>query len=310
MKRLAAALVAGCAGLGSLAADEDRLATGIDLRLSRDTEGFEAHRVRVLGLTSYENPWKYYGVELQSARYRQEGYRESGEGVLVTFRDQRRDTLAGVVGDIGLTRVAGHLRPVGEVTLRLATSLQAPSYELVAAADLVETRRALERGIAYGLGGASVEVPLSPRFTATAFVAGQGFSDGNARAHLRARLIWLASETHGVTLQARYRGYRSRDEDVGGAYFNPESYQQWLAVMALRKRVDGWTYAAEAGAGREYFAGTSRPAHVAELRAEGPLAGDIRLILRAGYSRSAGYSGDPGYAWRYLGATVVVPLDP
>lgn len=292
------------------AAAEAATGAGFELRMSRDTDGFEASRMRALGLTRHENPWRFDGVAVQQTRYAQAGYRERGSGLLFVHRDQRRDTLAGLDLEAGAVQVAGRTRVVGEATLRFATRLDAPSYEIVAAADWVETRRSLERGITYRLAGAGAEVPFDPRFSATAFAAWQDLSDGNARAHWRGRLIWLASDSQGITAQLRYRGFRSRREDVDGAYFNPGRYSQVLVVAALRQRRGGWTWRAEAGAGRETVDGTRRPAGMAELHAEGPLAASVRLAFRAGYLRSAGsIVDDPDYAWRYAAVTLVVPLD-
>ena len=285
-------------------------ALGIELQMTRDTDGFEASRMRALGMARYENPWRFDGVAVQETRYSERAFRARGRGVLFQHRDQRRDTLAGLQLEAGAVRVGTRTRAVGEATLRLAPGLEAPSYELVASRDWVETRRALERGITHALVGAGVEWPFNPRFSATGFVAQQGFSDGNERRHWRGRLIWLVSEPHGLTAQLRYRGFRSALEDVDGAYFNPGHYRQVLAVASVRRRQGHWVWRAEAGFGREHVDGQTRPAGMAELRAEGAIAGPARIELRAGYLRSAGsIVEDPDYAWRYAAVTLRVPLD-
>lgn len=285
-------------------------ALGIELQLTRDTDGFEASRMRALGLARYENPWRFDGVAVQETRYREGAFRARGRGVLFQHRDQHRDTLAGLQLEAGAVRVGGRTRVVGEATLRLASSIDAPSYELVAARDWVETRRALERGITHALVGAGVEWPFNPHFSATAFAAHQEFSDGNGRDHWRGRLIWLVSEQHGLTAQLRYRGFSSERDDVAGTYFNPARYRQVLAVASVRRRQGHWAWRAEAGLGREHVDGRARPAGMAELRAEGAIAGPVRMELRAGYQRSAGsIVDDPDYSWRYAVVTLKVPLD-
>jgi hypothetical protein len=107
------------------------------------------------------------------------------------------------------------------------------------------------------------------------------------------RLVLDVLPDEGVNLQARWRQYRNSKTDVGGAYFDPQSYQQWLGVLGFRKRYSGWTTSGAVGAGREYIhdgGTTTQPTYLAELRSEGPIAGDMRLALLAVYNRSAGFS--------------------
>lgn len=290
------------------AEDRETAAALGDFFASRDTDGFHSERARVGGLFSYANPWRYAGAMAQSTRYAQNGFRQDVAGVLGTYRDQRRDTLAGLDIEAGVARVAGHLRALGDATFRM-TPAPGTAVDLIASADLVETRKALEKGIGYTFAAAGVERQFGPGLTATGLLGHQSFSDGNARTHLRARLIWLAVPEQGVTLQLRYRQFSTSERDVGGAYFNPDDYRQWLAVAAIRKRHAGWLVSGALGAGQERLTGEgSKPSYLAEARAEGPLAGDVRLVLRAGYYRSAGFIENPDYAYRQVGAMVVVPF--
>lgn len=291
-----------------VAQDAKYFALVTDLAVSADTDGLHAVRTRVGGLYPYANPWSFAGAEAQSVHYTQGNYRQNVAAILGVYRDQRRDTLAGVDAEVGVARVAGHLRPIGDVTLRLSTTL-GTAVDMIASADLVETPKALIRGIGYTFVATNAEHQFGERLTATALVGWQHFSDGNARAHLRARLIWLAIPEAGITLQLRYRQYSTREADVGGAYFNPEDYRQWLAVTAIRKRYAGWIYSGALGAGQEYSTGAgSHASYLAEARGEGPIAGDIRLVLRASYSRSAGFIDSPDYAYRLVGGTLVLPF--
>ena len=276
--------------------------------LAADNDGFHASRARIGALYRYDNPWSFAGAAVQSAAYSQGEYRKDVESILGVYRDQRRDTLAGIDAEAGLARVSGHLRPIGDATLRLATSLES-AVDLIASADLVETPQALDEGIGYTFAAVNVEQQLGSRFTATGLAGHQWFTDGNSRDHLRARLIWLALPDDGVTLQLRYREYWSGKEDVGGAYFNPENYRQALIVSAIRKRYEGWIYGGTLGAGREKSTGVdSRPSYLAEANAEGPLAGPLRILLRAGYYRSAAFIDNPTYAYRLFTAQVILPL--
>lgn len=47
---------------------------------------------------------------------------------------------------------------------------------------------------------------------------------------------------------------------------------------------------------------------LAELRAEGTIAKDIRLSWHASYNRSAGFAAADGYWYRTVGVTVIVPF--
>ncbi|MEO5693776.1 MAG: hypothetical protein ABIQ72_11670 [Usitatibacter sp.] len=308
MKRLL--LACGLAWAWSVAAQEAPVPAALGgLDFNSDTEGFRSARARVGGLYRYDNPWSYSGVAAQATRYSQGDYRKDVQAVLGVYRDQRRDNLSGIEAEVGVVTVGGHLRPIGDANWHIVPSPGA-GIDLILSADLVETRKALDRAIGYTFAAVAVEKEVVPRLTLSALGGWQSFSDGNDRFHGRARLTWLAVPEHGVTMQLRYRRYSSSEEDVGGAYFNPSHHQQWLGVAAIRKRYAGWTFSGALGAGREQSSsGGSQPSYLAEARAEGPLAGNARIVLRAGYTRAQGYAeGDDNYAYRSIGVGVVVPL--
>lgn len=278
------------------------------ITLASDSDGADALRVRGGALYSYVNPWRYAGVALQATRYRQGDFTANSSGALWIYRDQRRDNLAGVELEAGVVKVRGKARPVGEASWRFVPAAGS-AIDLLASADLVDTPRALERSIGAVLAAIGAEQQLNERFTVSGMAGVQSFSDGNARTHLRARLIWLALPEHGATLQLRARHYSSSKEDVGRAYFNPDAYRQWLGVAAIRKRGETWQYSGALGAGRERSAGSdSHPSYLAEVRAERSIHGDGKLVFNAGYYRAAGAVDRSDYAYRQLGVSVIVPL--
>ena len=233
-----------------------------------DADHFSAVRLRAGGLFSYESPWKYLGVAVQENLYSQSGWHQNATGMLGLWRDQARDAQTGVIVEAGVIAVAGHTRPIGDVNWSLRPSPDT-GVELIAAAGLVETQAAIEQGIGYTFWGASVEQTIAERFTVIAFAGYQPFSDGNDRVHFRTRLVWDALPDQGINLQARWRQYRNSTTDVGGAYFDPERYQQWLALVGFRKRLSGWTTTGAFGAGQEYIHNgdtTTQPTYLAELR--------------------------------------------
>jgi hypothetical protein len=275
-----------------------------------DAEGFSALRLGENALFAYQSPWKYFGVGAQENFYSQSGWHRNATGVLGVWRDQARATLTGIDAQAGVIEVAGRTRPIGEVTWSARAS-SSTRVELLAAADLVDTRAAIDRGIGYTFWGASVEQKLVERLTVVALVGYQPFSDGNGREHYRARLVWDALPDEGINLQARWRQYHSNTVDVGGAYFDPESYRQWLGVVGYRRRLSGWTTAAAIGAGQEYIRNggtTAQPSYLAELRIEGPIAGGARLAVQEVYNRFAGFSNSPDYWWNLFSVTLIVPF--
>jgi hypothetical protein len=275
-----------------------------------DADRFTAVRLRAGGLAEMTSPWHYVGVAAQNTTYAQPGWRRNVPGVVGVWRDQARDTLAGVNVEAGAVEVAGRVRPVGDLSWALLPTA-GTRIELLAAAGLVETQQAIDAGIGYTFFGASVEHTLAERVTAIVLAGYQPFTDGNDRVHLRARLVFDALPEDGINLQARWRQYVSSTTDVGGAYFDPQRYQQWLALVGMRQRVSGWIVSGAAGAGREYIYNDGtvmQPAYLAELRIEGPIGDGSRLALQALYNRSAGFSNAPDYWWGLLNVTLVVPF--
>lgn len=276
---------------------------------SSDSDDFDLTRFRLGGLHRYDNPWSYAGVSVQTTRYAQPGWQTRAQGITGIFRDVDRNTLAGVDIDAGVTRAAGRLRFIGDAAWRTRVA-ETTSLDLLVSGDLVETPLALARGIAHTLYAANLEHDITPRLTATGLAGWQHFTDGNARTHLRGRLIWSAFPDQGVTLQARYRQYDSRQSDVGGAYYNPDRYQQWLGVVALRRRDGAWQSSAALGAGQQRASGSGTTAsYLAEGRVEGPLIGNARLVLRAQYERAAGFIDSPHYTYRGVSASVIWPFN-
>ncbi|HSP34553.1 MAG TPA: hypothetical protein VLU46_09585 [Thermoanaerobaculia bacterium] len=277
----------------------------IDLR--SDADQFHSFRARGGGFLRYDSPYQYMGVAAQGTHYSQRGWKRDAPGVLLLWRKQRRDTLAGTIAEAGLVRANGRARVVGDATWSLRPNARA-GFELIAAGDLVETQRAVDRGIAYSFLAASAEREITPRFTVIALAGRQHFTDGNNRVHLRGRLIWMLVPEQGISAQLRYRQFGSDSSDVGGAYFNPRRYRQFDAGLFIRKRRAGWVYSGGIAPGREDIAGTGRTTAAIDARAEGPLWDDARIIVHASYNRSAGFAIAERYWYSGAGVTVVLPL--
>jgi hypothetical protein len=276
-----------------------------DVDFASDTDGFRATRIRAGALYPYRSAFEHAGIAVQTTRFAQDDWHRQAGGVVGVWRDQDPATLAGIDALAGLTQVSGHTRAIGDVTWSLRPAANT-GVELIGAGDVVGTRTAIERGIAYGFVGASIEQTFAERFTAIGLAAYQPFTDGNERVHLRGRLIFVVAPDAGVNVQLRWRQYESGRHDVDGAYFNPDRYRQWQAAVAVRRRVAGWLVSGSFGAGRETIdAIDTHPVRVAELRAEGALTARTRLVLTALYSRTTGYVDAPDYAYRQVGVTLI-----
>lgn len=279
-----------------------------DVSLASDTDGFHAARVRAGGLVAYRSWLDYRGIAAQTTRYAQDGWTRDVAGVVGIWRAQDAMTRAGVDAEAGVVQVGGRTRAVGDATWSFRPRSDT-GVELIAAGDLVETRKAIDRAIAYGFFAASVEQTIADRFTVIGLAGFQTFTDGNDRVHLRGRLIWQVVPDYGVNVQLRWRQYESRSTDVGGAYFNPDRYRQWQGAVELRRHIGSWTWNASLGAGRETINGSdTHPVRVAELRGEGAVTDSLRIAVHATYNRSSGYTDAPDYAYRQIGVTLIHPF--
>jgi hypothetical protein len=310
-----------CAALGALALlslalpqsvtaaeSVDHVAALAGVRFEDDADGFTAAQVRAGALLDYASELRHAGLVLQNTHYSVDGWSTDAPAVIGVYRNQRRDTLEGVRAEGGVVQVKGHTRVVGDVTWSHRPR-ETTGVELILAGDLVGTRQALEEGIAYGLAGASVEQQFGHRFTGVALVGWQPFTDGNSRALLRARMIYSMLPEQGISAQLRWRQYSSSDADVGGAYFNPDRYRTWDAVLSLRRRVGTWVVSGLAGGGQERVdSGSWQSTGVAEARAEGPLARGTRLSVNALYSNAAGFANSTNYWYGSVNVNVIVPF--
>lgn len=283
--------------------------TGVlaESRFESDADNFDALLLRGGLLLDYRSHLRNSGFAVQNMHYSQGNWREDVPGILGIYRSQERDTMEGIRAEAGVVSVAGRARPVGDITWSLRPR-ESTGFELIAAGDVVGTREAIERSITYGLLAASVEQQFGQRLTGIALVGWQPFTDGNSRTLFRARLILSLVPEHGLSAQVRWRQFASSDDGVT-AYYNPERYRNWDAGFSLRRRVGTWLVAGLAGAGQERADGNqSQTTGIAELRAEGPLSGDMRLAVGLVYSSSAGFATSPDYWYSAVNASLIIPF--
>lgn len=280
-----------------------------EISVSSDAQQFDVFKVRAGALLEHTSAFDYAGVAAQTKHYTQDGWSRDAPAVLVVWRKQKPETLAGTIAEAGVVRVAGRTRLIGDATWSLRPAPRT-GIELLAASDLVETQQALERATAYTFAGASAEQQLTQRLTGIGLAGYQRFTDGNERVHLRGRLIWMLLPEQGLSAQLRVRQYESKQLEVDGAYFNPGRYREWQAGLAIRKRSSGWVLSGALAAGREQVDhDDQRTTLLANLRAEGMLREDTHLVLHASYQRSAGFAvaaADDDYWYGVVGVTVIM----
>lgn len=273
---------------------------GAALLVSNDSEGFSSRRAALEYLPRYGARDAYAGVRYLASRHGIDGWSRSASQLSAVYRSIDPATANGVQAEAGLSRQGGHELLTVDATWH-APLAERSSVELFVNRDWVETRAALDNGVSFTLAGAAFEQGLGRHLTAVAMAGYQDFSDGNARRHLRAKLIYQPDLELGLTLQARYRLYRS-DTDAARAYFNPERYAEAMLAVGFRKRVQGWMGSATAGVGTQRVADSGRsPTRLLELGLESPARASVSLRLRAGLNKSASFGG-PDYTFRYAQA--------
>lgn len=175
--------------------------------------------------------------------------------------------------------------------------------------EVLETRAGIEQGLVNTFAGAAIDLPLNPRWTATALAGAQDFSGGdNLRTHLRGNLIYGVLPEQGISLQLRSR-YFHNSEPFEGDYYSPQWYGEVLGVVALRRNVSGYQWRAAAGYGRQRsdVEGWKR-ARMLEVGVDTPRWKRVWLRANAGYKDTPVLSvaGSTRYAYRYLGVEAVI----
>ncbi len=225
-------------------------AAGTEFFLSDDSEGFQIRKLSAEFLPQYEDADHYVGILGSAYQYRADDWKRDGQKVSFIGRDIESATANGWTLEAGLFEQGDHTLLTFDGSYRTALA-EKTAVELFGNRDWVETQPALDAGTNFTFVGAALDQGLGEHVTLVGLAGTQFFSDDNRRDHGRLRLIYQPSLDLGLTLQARYRMYRSSEEDVGREYFNPEDYQESMLVLGWRQRFAGWSAGLMAGFGRE-----------------------------------------------------------
>lgn len=266
---------------------------------SKDNEDFFTQRTAVEYLPRFTHGDALTGVRVTSHRFEQNNWSRNGQQLTLMHRDIDPATANGWQLESGLFRQGEHR------LLTLDGNYRAPlakdtAVEFFINRDWVETAEGLNQGIHFTYAGGSLEQGIGSHVTLVGLLGHQRFSDDNYRNHGRVRLIVQPNLDLGLTLQARYRVYTSKSEDVGGAYFNPKQYDESLLMVGWRQRISGWMAHLTAGAGRQRVADDpSTPARLLEINLHSPPHRSYSFRMRGGVNQSASFNG-PNYRYNYI----------
>ncbi|WP_432208326.1 hypothetical protein [Acinetobacter variabilis] len=267
--------------------------------LSDDSEGFQTRKLSAEFLPQYEDADHYLGIRGSAYQYRTDDWKRDGQKISFIGRDIESATANGWTLEAGLFEQGDHTLLTFDGSYRTALA-EKTAVELFANRDWVETQPALDAGTNFTFVGAALDQGLGEHVTLVGLAGTQFFSDDNRRDYGRLRLIYQPSLDLGLTLQARYRMYRSSEEDVGREYFNPGDYQESMLALGWRQRFAGWSAGLTAGFGREKInQDPSQSTRLFELNLQSPVRGSQFLRMNAGYNRSASFYG-PNYDYRYI----------
>lgn len=274
-------------------------AAGTEFFFSDDSEGFQTRRLSAEFFPKYENGDHYLGVRASAYQYKADNWSEDGQKISFIARDIESATANGWFLDAGLFNQNDHTLLTLDGSYRTALA-EKTALEVFVNRDWVETQLALDQGTSFTFVGAAMDQGLGEHVTVVGLAGSQFFSDNNRRDHGRIKLIYQPSLDLGLTIQGRYRTYQSRQEDVGGAYFNPKDYEESMLAVGWRKRFAGWSTGLTVGLGREKINdAASQSTRLFELNLQSPIQGSQFLRMSAGYSNSAAFNG-PNYNYHYV----------
>ena len=278
-----------------------------DFFASTDSEGFSTYRYRAGYYPFYEHGDKYTGIEYLHNQFTQGSWSSSANQVTLISTAINPRTALGYTLNLGYNVENGYnlLTTDSQYGFSLTDSTRA---EFVVNRDRVETQNSLIKGIYYTLAGAGIEQQVIDRLIFVGSGGGMYFSDTNTRAFMRLKLIYDLIPKYGVTAQLRFRQYHASNNSVQNDYFNPNRYSESMLAVGIRKRIAGWTINGTAGLGQQQIdQDPHTTTQLLEFAATSPIAENIFLRTRLGYSKSAAFQG-PNYSYRYIMEDLIIPL--
>ena len=180
--------------------------------------------------------------------------------------------------------------------------------------DLVESAPSLTQGVTYSAYTLAADKELTPRFVIAGVAGRLDFSDNNKRDLFRLKANYVVVEDMGLSLYAKARHYS--DSRPGGLlYFSPDSYNDYLGGIRIRRRVGELRgmVSAYIEAGRQKANGVSSPVRGWQERMESfpnkPWHYDVAIGLQTSAEAGTSLPSVPGdYQYKYVRASVVYPF--
>jgi hypothetical protein len=270
---------------------------------SEDSEDFHVTKVGTGLLPFYKSGQNYLGIQASTNHYSSPEWAKDGGQASLVQRSINSSTGLGSIASLGVSSLYGRELFIADVTYS-APITKTFSYETFFFRDWVETRNSLTNGISHNYYGGSLEKRIASDWTIIGLLAQQKFSDSNIRNHLRGKIIFDLLPEEGVNLQLRHRQYRNSHE-VTVNYFNPNEYDENMAAMGWRKKVQGWQLSGLVGLGRQKINDDPHTTtKLLEIEAISPIFNKIFLRSKVGYSDSAGFGG-PDYSYKYFQSDLI-----
>lgn len=293
-------LLALCSVYPSVQAAEQMQGGGVRFDYSRDNENFYTQRIALEYLPAYTHADFLSGIKYTTHHYEQNSWSRNGTQFSIMHRKIEPATANGVQLELGIFSQGQHDLLTADGNYRTLLT-EGTGLELFVNRDWVETPVALDKGVNFTFGGIAMDHVVNRYFTLVGVAGLQNFSDDNFRNHGRFKLIYQPDPDLGLTLQARYRAYTSSSSNVGGAYFNPNRYDETMLALGWRQRISGWMANLTAGAGQQKVASDPiTPTMLLELGLQSPVRNrNYSFRIRAAMSQSAAFNG-PDYRYNYL----------
>jgi len=259
-----------------------------------DSDGNRTRRLALGWDVAHRDQDHWWGLKVERAHFEGDGW----------SRREDRVYLAGA-GDLGGWQWQGEAGSNGHDLIGRASihSGDPGRREFFVEREVLETRGGVANGWIHTFAGASVDLPMGERFSATLLGGLQDFGTGsNLRTHLRGSLVHAFAPEQGLSLQLRTRYFRDSDPREAD-YFSPAWHGEAVAALGWRRFVGGYRWQAVAGAGRQRSAGEAwKRARMLQFGFETPRRNNAWLRIDAGWSDSpvVADAGTDNYSYRYL----------
>ena len=282
---------------------------GQSLSSSSDSDNFSALKYGILIAPLYSHGGQLLGAGIQRNRFSQSGWAIERNVFGVTSKNIDPLTALGHNATLGYARGANRSLIVTDTSYGFRIN-KVTTAEVMVNREFVETRSALSSDVYLTFLAGSIEAQIAERLSAVLLAGNTMFSDHNSRPTLRAKLVYDLAPDYGVNLQLRYRTFKSTDTAVAQTYFNPARYDETLAGLGFRRRIEGWAVVGTLGRGVQHVDhGSGTATQLVDLTITSPQRDRHHHVrLRATHAVSANTSG-PDYSYRHFQGEWIIPFN-